>query len=101
MREMDKRGGIKYTLLHSRYGGDPGNDPEKIALQTKAYLMMVVSSVLFPTSSRNVVYPSYIAPFYTWIVFAHFFGVLLFWRTYTRALSMHQGREPTVPVVVC
>ncbi|KAK1386419.1 hypothetical protein POM88_014597 [Heracleum sosnowskyi] len=61
---MDKRGGIKYTWLHKRYGGDPGNDPQKITLHTKAYLMLVVGSVLFPTNSRNVVHPRYIAPFF-------------------------------------
>ncbi|XP_074327243.1 uncharacterized protein LOC141665159 [Apium graveolens] len=52
------RAGIKYTWLYQIYGTvDPGPDPRRIAIHTQAYLLMVIGSVLFPSSSRNVVQP--------------------------------------------
>lgn len=56
---VGSRGGVKFTWLHRRYGGLPGDDPERIVVHTQAYLMLVVGSVFFPTSSRNVVHPRY------------------------------------------
>nr|XP_017256075.1 PREDICTED: serine/threonine-protein phosphatase 7 long form homolog [Daucus carota subsp. sativus] len=55
------KSGIKFTWLYQRYGraGVEG-DPERIAIHTQAYLMLVVGAVLFPTRSRSVVHPRYI-----------------------------------------
>ncbi|XP_063936210.1 protein MAIN-LIKE 1-like [Daucus carota subsp. sativus] len=52
------KSGIKFTWLYQRYGraGVEG-DPERIAIHTQAYLMLVVGAVLFPTRSRSVVHP--------------------------------------------
>ena len=61
---MGKRGGIKFTWLHSRYGGEADNDPDRIRIHTQAYMLLVVGSVLFPTASRNVVHPKYITPLF-------------------------------------
>ena len=55
------REGVKFTWLYKAYGmADPGPDPRWIAIHTQAYLFFVLRSVLFPTSSRNVVHPKYI-----------------------------------------
>ena len=55
------RGRVRYTWLYETYGrDDPGPDPERIAIHKQAYLFVVVGTVLFPTTSRNVVHPRYI-----------------------------------------
>ena len=55
------RGGVRLTWLFETYGSaDPGPDPRRIAVHTQAYMFFVVGSILFPTSSRNVVHPRYI-----------------------------------------
>ena len=55
------RGGVKYTWLYERYGrAAPGPDRKRIAIHTQAYLFLIVGSVLFPTTSRNVVHTRYI-----------------------------------------
>ena len=59
---QEGRGGIKFTWLHDRYGGLPGDDPVRIGVHTQAYLMLVIGVVLFPTRSRNVVHPKYMDP---------------------------------------
>ena len=38
-------------------------DPERIAIHTHAYHMLVLGAVLFPTRSRSVVRPRYIGLF--------------------------------------
>lgn len=46
------KGWIKFIWFHARYEGYPGDDPIRIAIHT--------CSVLFSTSSRNVVHSRYI-----------------------------------------
>ncbi|XP_063936158.1 protein MAIN-LIKE 1-like [Daucus carota subsp. sativus] len=55
------KSGIKFTWLYERYGraGVEG-DPERIAVHTQAYLMLVLGVVLFPTRSRSFVHPRFI-----------------------------------------
>lgn len=77
------KGGIKYTLLHERYGGLLGDDSHVIGLHIYTYLMLGVSSVLFPTNSRNVVHLRYIRPLRRISGFVHFLGILQFWHTHT------------------
>lgn len=49
------------TWLYDTYGrADLGPDPGRIVIKTQAYFFFAVGSVLFPTSSRNVVHPRYI-----------------------------------------
>ncbi|KAL1818497.1 hypothetical protein ACET3Z_013366 [Daucus carota] len=53
-----ERGGVKLTWLYDTYGrADLGPDPGRIVIKTQAYFFFAVGSVLFPTSSRNVVHP--------------------------------------------
>nr|XP_017256347.1 PREDICTED: serine/threonine-protein phosphatase 7 long form homolog [Daucus carota subsp. sativus] len=61
VKEGYTRGGVRLTWLFETYGSaDPGPDLRCIAVHTQAYMFFVVGSILFPTSSRNVVHPRYI-----------------------------------------
>ena len=55
------RGRVKLTCMYETFGrADPGPDLRRIVVHTQAYLFFVVGSILFPTTSRNVVHPWYI-----------------------------------------
>ena len=58
------RGKIKLTWLFNKYGRNKPTkgDMRAMVVATQAYMLFVIVTVLFPTSSRSFVHPRYIQP---------------------------------------